>query len=66
MEIGREQGVSEHGHWWAFGNYTGEDCSYCKRNRVVICEDPSGKERKICEKCSRDQDLGDFAPDTER
>ncbi len=31
------------------GNYTGDDCPNCGRQRVMICDDD---EKRRCEKCS--------------
>lgn len=38
-------------NWREFGEYTGEDCPNCGRQRLMRCTDPSGRERIICEKC---------------
>lgn len=39
-------------HWWAFGDYTGDSCPKCGRERLMKCEDLEKRERIICEKCS--------------
>lgn len=52
--------------WWAYGEYTGDRCKNCGRERVVRSQDPSGKQRDICEKCRWDQAANDYALDTER
>ena len=39
------------------GNYTGEKCSNCQRERVLISYDYQDKrDRRVCEKCLWDQD----------
>lgn len=55
--------MSEHGHWWNFGNYTGDDCPNCHRNRLVKCTDPTGAERVICEKCKWEPAVNNYSPD---
>lgn len=47
-------------HWWAYGNYNGEDCANCGRERVMIVEHPTRKEIRMCEKCCWSPDLGDY------
>ena len=47
-------------HWWAYGEYTGNECPRCKRMRQMTCEDNEGKERIICEKCSWEPAVNDF------
>lgn len=49
-----------------FGNYTGDDCPNCGRNRLVRTEDGRGAERIVCEKCYWEPALGDYSPDCYR
>lgn len=51
-------------HWWAFGDYTGDACPNCSRNRLLKVTDPAGKERVICEKCNWEPAIQGYAPDT--
>lgn len=48
-------------HWWAYGEYTGEDCPNCGRERMMKCTDLDGKERVICEKCNWEPAANDYA-----
>lgn len=50
---------------WRDGNYTGADCENCGRERVMLCTDPKGAERRVCEKCMWDQDRHDYANERE-
>lgn len=43
--------MNEASRWWVYGNYTGDDCPNCGRQRLMACEDDRGRERVICEKC---------------
>jgi hypothetical protein len=47
-------------HWWAYGNYTGADCPNCSRQRLMSCEDLTGAERVICEKCHWEPAANDY------
>lgn len=46
--------------WWVYGNYTGEVCPNCKRERLMTCEDLEKCERVICEKCSWEPAKNDY------
>lgn len=46
--------------WWVYGDYTGGDCPNCKRQRMMRCEDNSGTERIICEKCAWEPAKNDY------
>jgi ribosomal protein S27AE len=35
-----------------FGDYTGDCCPNCGRDRLMSCTDDSGVNRVICEKCN--------------
>ena len=43
-----DESEHEYGDEWLMGDYTGERCEKCKRERVRICE--NGKRR--CDKCN--------------
>lgn len=43
---------------WKLGDYTGEACENCGRERVCSC--PNGKRR--CEKCNWCPELKEYAP----
>lgn len=47
-------------HWWAYGNYNGAECPNCGRERVMVCEDYTGAERVICEKCKWEPAVSDY------
>jgi ribosomal protein L37AE/L43A len=51
----------EHDDWWEWGEYDGTECAHCGRQRVVKSTAPDGSDRKTCEKCGWDQELGDYA-----
>lgn len=36
--------------WWAYGNYNGDECANCGRQRVMLVDAPEG-EIRLCEKC---------------
>jgi hypothetical protein len=59
----QEKVMSE--RWWNYGDYTGDDCAWCKRNRMLACTDATGKTRVICEKCYWEPDVNNFCPDIE-
>jgi hypothetical protein len=50
-------------HWWAYGNYTGDACPNCQRERLMKCEDDEKHERVICEKCSWEPAKNDYCYD---
>jgi ribosomal protein S27AE len=50
----------EEHHWWAYGEYTGDDCPHCGRTRLMACCDNSGKERVICEKCNWEPTVNNY------
>jgi len=50
-------------YWSAYGEYTGDDCPNCHRQRLMQCTDSQDRERIICEKCHWEPAMGDFAPD---
>jgi hypothetical protein len=49
--------------WRAYGDYTGDDCPNCGRQRLMTAEDPTGRERVICEKCMWEPAANDYAPE---
>lgn len=46
----------EDDHWW-IGDYNGEDCANCGRERVMVCDHPDGATVRVCEKCNWSPDL---------
>jgi ribosomal protein S27AE len=46
--------------WWVFGDYTGDACPNCGRERLMACADNDGKERIICEKCNWEPARGKY------
>lgn len=50
-------------NWGAFGDYTGQDCPNCGRQRLMKCMDPKGDDRIICEKCNWEPMTNDYCKD---
>ena len=50
-------------NWWAFGDYTGNDCPNCSRQRLMRCTDNDGCERVICEKCAWEPAIAAYCAD---
>lgn len=50
--------------WWRYGEYTGENCPNCGRQRLMRCEQASrtaaNVERVICEKCHWEPARNDY------
>lgn len=46
--------------WWVYGEYTGDSCPRCGRERLMECEDNKGRKRVICEKCSWEPSANDY------
>jgi hypothetical protein len=38
-------------NWWNWGNYNGQSCVKCGRERMLVSEDNSGLERVFCDSC---------------
>lgn len=47
--------------WYEDGDYDGTQCRCCGRWRVMACDAPDGTVRRVCEKCRKDQETGDYA-----
>lgn len=47
-------------NWSAYGEYTGDACPHCGRQRLMKCEDDEKRERVICEKCHWEPATGDY------
>lgn len=48
--------------WWTGpGNYNGDTCANCGRERVCLVEAPDGNDRAVCDKCGWDQEANCYA-----
>ncbi len=55
------EGWSGDSPWYENGDYDGTQCERCNRTRVMLCDAPDGRQHRVCEKCSWDQEAHEFA-----
>jgi ribosomal protein L37AE/L43A len=57
VRVSREDLENERPCVWV-GDYNGEDCEKCSRQRVLACDN----NKRVCEKCGWSPELGEYVP----